>query len=75
LVGEADLDVQYTGAISFPIPNTYISTGGRPTSFIPDALTGDENSNEPYAEFLAYLSSLKKPPQVISTSYDDDEQT
>lgn len=45
--GEANLDVQYTGAISYPIPNTYFSTGGRPVlgDFIPDVLTGDENSN------------------------------
>ncbi|EEB97955.1 hypothetical protein MPER_02627, partial [Moniliophthora perniciosa FA553] len=33
---EANLDIQYTIAMSFPTPNTYYSTGGSPP-FIPDS--------------------------------------
>ena len=33
------------------------------------------NTNEPYAEFLQYILNDPNPPQVISTSYGDDEQT
>ncbi|KAH8986019.1 subtilisin-like protein [Lactarius akahatsu] len=62
---EADLDVQFGLGISFPTPGTFYSTGGRPP-FIPDANT-PENTNEPYQDH--------KIPQVISTSYADDEQT
>ncbi|KAI9443991.1 tripeptidyl peptidase A [Lactarius indigo] len=58
---EANLDVQFGLGISFPTPDTFYSTGGRPP-FIPDENT-HENTNEPYQDF------------IISTSYGDDEQT
>lgn len=35
---EANLDVQYAGAITYPIPMTYYSVGGRPP-FIPDLVS------------------------------------
>ncbi|EJT99523.1 subtilisin-like protein [Dacryopinax primogenitus] len=73
--GEANLDVQYAGGLSFPIPNIYYSTGGSPP-YIPDDNT-PQDTNEPYAEFLAYV--LAKPdselPRQLSTSYGDDEQS
>ncbi|KAH9039448.1 subtilisin-like protein [Lactarius deliciosus] len=70
---EADLDVQFGLGISFPTPGTFYSTGGRPP-FIPDANT-PENTNEPYQDWLDFILAQHKIPQVISTSYADDEQT
>ncbi|KAK8091208.1 hypothetical protein PG994_000713 [Apiospora phragmitis] len=57
---EANLDVQ---AIA----------GGSPP-FIPSSMAPD-NTNEPYLVWLDYLLSQPIIPQVISTSYSDDEQT
>ncbi|KAH6916261.1 peptidase S8/S53 domain-containing protein [Coprinopsis sp. MPI-PUGE-AT-0042] len=72
---EANLDVQYTSAMSYPIPNIYYSTGGSPP-FDPDTET-TSNTNEPYLDWLTYILSLpnEEVPQVITTSYGDDEQT
>ncbi|KAH9059746.1 peptidase S8/S53 domain-containing protein, partial [Lactarius vividus] len=70
---EADLDVQFGLGVSFPTPGTFYSTGGRPP-FIPDANT-PENTNEPYQDWLDFILAQHKIPQVISTSYADDEQT
>ncbi|KAG9099641.1 hypothetical protein FS749_000774 [Ceratobasidium sp. UAMH 11750] len=71
--GEAQLDVQYAGGISYPVQNIYYTTAGRPP-FNPSIGTPDNNS-EPYLEFLQYLLAQKNPPQTISTSYGDEEQT
>ena len=71
--GEAQLDVQYAGGLSYPVQNTYFTTAGRPP-FNPSAGT-TENNSEPYLEFLQYLLLQKNPPQTISTSYGDEEQT
>ncbi|KAF8607532.1 tripeptidyl peptidase A [Ceratobasidium sp. AG-I] len=71
--GEAQLDVQYAGGLSYPVQNTYYTTAGRPP-FNPSAGT-TENDSEPYLEFLQYLLAQKNPPQTISTSYGDEEQT
>lgn len=51
------------------------STGGAPP-FNPDSFT-TENTNEPYVDFFNFIMSQKDAdiPQVISTSYGDDEQT
>ncbi|KAJ2929470.1 hypothetical protein H1R20_g7629, partial [Candolleomyces eurysporus] len=70
---EANLDVQYASAISYPTPNIYYSTGGSPP-FTPDSVTPN-NTNEPYLEWLTYMLSQPTIPQVITTSYGDDEQT
>ncbi|KAI9455151.1 subtilisin-like protein [Lactarius psammicola] len=70
---EADLDVQFGLGVSFPTPGTFYSTGGRPP-FIPDVNT-PENTNEPYADWLDFVLAQTELPQVISTSYADDEQT
>ncbi|KAH9008252.1 tripeptidyl peptidase A [Lactarius hengduanensis] len=70
---EANLDVQFGLGISFPTPGTFYSTGGSPP-FIPDANT-PENTNEPYQDWLDFILAQHKIPQVISTSYADDEQT
>ncbi|KZO90771.1 tripeptidyl peptidase A [Calocera viscosa TUFC12733] len=72
---EGNLDVEYGGSMSFPIPNTYYSTGGSPP-FDPSEGT-PQNTNEPYAEFLSYILNKTNDelPTVLSTSYGDEEQT
>ncbi|KAF8903507.1 peptidase S8/S53 domain-containing protein [Gymnopilus junonius] len=70
---EANLDTQYTTAISFPTPNIYYSVGGSPP-FIPDDNTYS-NTNEPYLDLLNFLQNQLTIPQTLSTSYGDDEQT
>lgn len=71
---EGNLDDQTIIGVSWPTPLTVYSTGGSPP-YIPD-MTTPENTNEPYLVWLDYILSLPDPlPSVISTSYDDDEQT
>ena len=70
---EGNLDAQEMLAIGWPTPLTAFSTGGSPP-FIPD-LTTPTDTNEPYLTFLNYALALDDLPQVISTSYGDDEQT
>lgn len=53
---------------------TAYSTGGVPPE-IPDAAAGDPPGNEPYLDWVNYVLAAKSLPQVISTSYGDDEQT
>lgn len=75
--GEANLDLQYIVGVSSPLPVTEFSTGGR-GPLVPDLdqPDPDDNSNEPYLEFLQNVLKLdqKDLPQVISTSYGEDEQ-
>lgn len=73
--GEANLDVQYLfGLTGGNARKTDFTTGGRPP-FNQDA-NGQADSNEPY---LAFLDTVLAPgydlPDVLSTSYGDDEQT
>ncbi|GAA98763.1 uncharacterized protein L969DRAFT_95084 [Mixia osmundae IAM 14324] len=70
---EANLDSQTIGGFDFPTPLTVYSTGGEPP-FIPDDNTGTDNSDEPYGSWASYFLGLSSPPQVVSTSYGDDEQ-
>jgi tripeptidyl-peptidase-1 len=70
---QANLDVQYAGAISYPTPNIDYSTAGSPPC-IPDHTTPN-NTNEPYLEFLDFFLQRSTTPQVLTTSYGDDEQT
>ncbi|PWY75403.1 tripeptidyl peptidase [Aspergillus heteromorphus CBS 117.55] len=76
--GEANLDLQYILGVSNPLPITEFSTGGRGL-LIPDPTSPDpnDNNNEPYLEFLQNVLKLDDAslPQVISTSYGEDEQT
>ncbi|KAH8433741.1 S53 family peptidase [Aspergillus melleus] len=76
--GEANLDLQYIVGLGAPLPVTEYSTGGR-GPLIPDLSSPDpnDNSNEPYLEFLQGILKLDKDelPQVLSTSYGEDEQT
>ncbi|KAJ6568249.1 peptidase S8/S53 domain-containing protein [Mycena vulgaris] len=70
---EANLDIQYTEAISFPTPNTYYSTGGSPP-FLKDTFT-PTNTNEPYLDWLNFILNQTTIPQTFTTSYGDDEQS
>ena len=76
--GEANLDAQYLLGMSSPLPVTEFSTAGR-APMIPDVDQPDPTtaSNEPYLEFLQNVLKMDqdKLPQVISTSYGEDEQT
>jgi tripeptidyl-peptidase-1 len=57
------------------MPVTAYTTGGTPPQ-IPDAASGGEPpGNEPYLAWVTYTLKQKDLPQVISTSYGDDEQT
>ena len=70
---EANLDVQAIAGISKLTPIESFSTGGEPP-FIPDKNT-PTNTNEPYLVWVNWLLQRKSIPQIISTSYGDDEQT
>jgi tripeptidyl-peptidase-1 len=71
---EANLDVQTILGMTYPMPVTAFTTGGEPPQ-IPDAAAGDPPGNEPYLAWVNYVLKQKDLPQVISTSYGDDEQT
>ncbi|THV45499.1 hypothetical protein BGAL_0482g00140 [Botrytis galanthina] len=72
---EANLDLTAITGISYPTPITAYSTGGQPP--FNASIGTSKNTNEPYADWLNYV--LAQPtseiPQVISTSYGDEEQT
>ncbi|KAF2136827.1 uncharacterized protein K452DRAFT_362269 [Aplosporella prunicola CBS 121167] len=70
---EANLDAETILGISYPTPMIAYNTGGNAPS-IADAVT-DADSNEPYLVWVQHMLSLKDIPQVISTSYSDNEQT
>ncbi|KAF2161061.1 hypothetical protein M409DRAFT_69933 [Zasmidium cellare ATCC 36951] len=70
---EANLDSEQILSIGYPTPLTVWSTGGSPP-FIPDINTPTD-TNEPYLVWLDYVLGQSDLPQVISTSYGDDEQT
>jgi tripeptidyl-peptidase-1 len=76
--GEANLDLQYIVGTSSPLPVTEFSTGGR-GPWVPDLDQPDlaDSGNEPYLEFLQGVLKLSQAelPQVISTSYGENEQS
>ncbi|KAL0261685.1 Tripeptidyl-peptidase sed2 [Diplodia seriata] len=75
---EANLDIQYTVPLVYPLDVTYYYTSGR-GPLVPDLDQPDaaENGNEPYLEYFTEL--LKKQdselPTTITTSYGEDEQS
>ncbi|KAF4980394.1 hypothetical protein FZEAL_3587, partial [Fusarium zealandicum] len=73
-LGEADLDAENIVGIAHPLPFVEYITGGSPP-FIPniDQPTPADNQNEPYLPYFRYLLSQRHIPQVISTSYGDEE--
>lgn len=60
--------------MTYPMPVTAWSTGGVPRE-VADAAAGDPPGNEPYLTWVSYGLELPFVPQVVSTSYGDDEQT
>lgn len=72
---EGNLDVQNMLSFAWPTPLLAYTTGGSPP-YQPDAAT-TSNTNEPYLVWLeAVLGTADADlARVISTSYDDDEQT
>ncbi|KAF2477048.1 tripeptidyl-peptidase-like protein [Lindgomyces ingoldianus] len=76
---EANLDVQYTAGLVAPaIKTNYYSTPGR-GMLVPDLDQPSEadNQNEPYLDLFTYLVGLPdgQLPQVLTTSYGEDEQS
>lgn len=75
---EANLDIQYAASLGAGQKIEYYSTGGR-GPLVPDLDQPDinDNSNEPYLEFLTYLLDRDDEdlPQTITTSYGEDEQS
>ena len=70
---EGNLDAETILGIDWPTPLTAFATGGSPP-FIPDDSTPTD-TNEPYLTWLQYVLGQSDLPQVISTSYGDDEQS
>ncbi|KAI8816570.1 peptidase S8/S53 domain-containing protein [Fimicolochytrium jonesii] len=70
---EGNLDSETILGITYPVPLTAYNVGGSPP-WKNDTNT-PTNTNEPYLDWLQYVLAQKDLPQVISTSYDDDEQT
>ena len=87
---EGNLDAETIIGIDYPTPLTAFTTGGMPP-FNPDENTREfycvsfarsltnlvlaTDTNEPYLQFLNAVLDLTTLPQVISSSYGDDEQT
>jgi tripeptidyl-peptidase-1 len=75
---EANLDIQYAAALGYKQKIKFYSTGGR-GPLVPDLDQPDpnESSNEPYLDFLNYITALpdRDLPQTLTTSYGEDEQS
>jgi len=72
---EGNLDAETIIGIDYPTPLIAYTTGGSPP-FVPDVNTPTD-TNEPYLDWVNYVlgQSDADIPQIISTSYGDDEQT
>ncbi|TFY52231.1 hypothetical protein EVJ58_g10131 [Rhodofomes roseus] len=63
---EADLDTQYTIGLATDVPVTFISVGGGSST--------DDEFAEALLDTALYMLALPSPPQVMTTSYGDDEE-
>jgi tripeptidyl-peptidase I len=70
---EAVLDAETILGLTYPQNVTSFSTGGMPP-YHPDLVTPTD-TNEPYLTWIDYVLGQKHLPQVISSSYGDDEQS
>lgn len=75
---EANLDVQYLLSIGYPVPIAAYSTPGR-GPLVPDLdqPNASDSSNEPYLDWLRYVTKLpdEELPHTITTSYGENEQS
>jgi len=75
---EANLIVQYSTSLTFPLPVNFYSTGGLGL-LVPDKdePSQNDNQNEPYLDQLTYLLNLPddKLPHTLTTSYGEYEQS
>lgn len=71
---EGNLDSELILAMAYPLPLTTWGTGGRNPDFTPDLET-PTNTDEPYLTWTNYILNQSAIPQMITTSYGDDEQT
>lgn len=71
---EGNLDSEYILGVGYPLELTTWSTGGEQPDFTPDLFTPTDSS-EPYLTWTNYVLGQDDIPQMISTSYGDDEQT
>ncbi|KAF8268683.1 Pro-kumamolisin, activation domain-containing protein [Lactarius quietus] len=65
---EGNIDIQYSQAIAYPIPQVFYSIGGAPPPFIPDSYE-PRNTNEPWLDWLGHMVDLPVLPQTLSASY------
>lgn len=70
---EGNLNAETVIGLAYPIPVTAYNVGGR-APFQKSRFSTD-NKNEPYLEWLQYVLAQPDLPQVITTSYADEEQT
>ncbi|KAK2628993.1 hypothetical protein QTJ16_002096 [Diplocarpon rosae] len=68
---EANLDAQTILGIGYPTPVISYSTGNKP----PSTQGSLEDTNEPFLTWVNYALAQEDVPQVISSSYSDDERT
>lgn len=70
------LDLDYTTAFTGPLDLIFTTTGGFGVMLDqPGNKPDPQPDNEPYLEFMQAYLALDNPPQVISISYSDDEQS
>ncbi|KAL9064217.1 MAG: hypothetical protein Q9161_009011 [Pseudevernia consocians] len=70
---EGNLNAETIIGLAYPIPVTAYNVGGRAP--FQRSRFSTENKNEPYLEWLQYMLAQPDLPQVITTSYADEEQT
>ncbi|KAI7775212.1 hypothetical protein LA080_007163 [Diaporthe eres] len=75
---EAMLGTEYSSTFINPLDTTYFATGGRPPTWSQPGnvtVSDSQSENEPYLDLINHLLKLDNPPQVLSMSYADDEQS
>ncbi|KAH9159989.1 subtilisin-like protein [Lactarius sanguifluus] len=65
---EANVDIQWTGAIAYPTPHIFYSTGG-----LLQIANGQPASNDAYLVWFNYLLGQEYIPPTISISYSNPE--
>ena len=65
-----NLDTQYTIGLATNVPVTFISVG----EDVANTTNGDDEFAEVLLDTALYMLGLPNPPQVMTTSYGDEEQ-